>query len=69
MANVENHADGWEDFEAAAKRSIEQHMLNSFVRTYKPVLDDAEYRSFSSMEEYRSWCQENLPNWLGYSRD
>jgi hypothetical protein len=69
MANVENHAADWEDFEAAAKRSIEQHMLNSFVRTYKPVLDDAEYRSFNSMEEYRRWCKENLPYWLGYSRD
>jgi hypothetical protein len=32
-------------------------------------LDDADYRSFDSMEEYRRWCKENLPDWLGYSRD
>ena len=38
----------WEDFEAAAKRPIEQHTHNSFIKTYKPILDDAEYRSFVS---------------------
>jgi len=69
MANLERRPVDWEDFEAAAKRSIEQHIGNSFVHAYKPVLDDAEYRSFNSMEEYRRWCQENLPHWLGYSRD
>ena len=53
MANLEPKPADWEDFEAAAKRSIEQHIRNSFVHTYKPVLDDAEYRSFNSMEEYR----------------
>jgi hypothetical protein len=69
MSNLERNPADWEDFDAAAKRSIEQHIRNSFVQTYKPVLDDAEYRSFNSMEEYRRWCQENLPYWLGYSRD
>ena len=37
-------------------------------RTYRPVLDDAPYRSFETMEEYRRWCEENLPDWLGFSR-
>ena len=59
----------WEDFEAAAKRPIEQHIRNSFIKTYKPVLDDAEYRSFDTMEQYRQWCRDNLPDWLGYNRD
>ena len=58
----------WEDFEAAAKRSLEQHIRNSFIHTYKPVLDDAPYRSFQTMEEYRRWCEDNLPGWLGYGR-
>jgi hypothetical protein len=58
----------WEDFEAAAKRPIEQHIRNSFIKTYKPVLDDSRYRSFDSMEEYRQWCRDHLPSWLGYSR-
>ena len=69
MANLEPSPADWEDFEAAAKRSIEQHFRKSFVHTYKPVLDDAEYRSFDSMEECRRWCYANLPRWLGYSRD
>jgi hypothetical protein len=69
MANIEPRPPEWDDFEAAAKRPIEQHISNSFVHTYKPVLDDAGYRSFESMEEYRRWCKENLPAWLGYSRD
>jgi hypothetical protein len=67
MANTEQDSD-WEDFEAASKRPIEQHIQNSFIHTYKPVLDDAEYRSFDTLEDYRRWCEENLPEWLGYSR-
>jgi hypothetical protein len=43
-------------------------MRYAFIRTYKPVLDDAEYRSFDTMEEYRQWCERNLPDWLGYGR-
>ena len=31
-------------------------------------LDDADYRSWETMEEYRQWCEDNLPEWLGYSR-
>jgi hypothetical protein len=56
------------EFEAASKRSLEDRFRYSFIRTYKPVLDDAEYRSFDTMEEYRRWCEENLPDWLGYGR-
>ena len=65
MADIEQNSD-WEDFEAAAKRPIEQHIRNSFIHTYKPVLDDAECRSFDTMREYRKWCEENLPDCLGY---
>lgn len=56
------------EFEAAARRSLETRMRYSFIHTYKPVLDDASYRSFDSMEDYRRWCEENLPSWLGYGR-
>ena len=67
MQNNETELD-FESFEAAARRTLEQHILNSFIHTYKPVLDDASYRSFDTMEEYRRWCEENLPDWLGYAR-
>jgi len=56
------------DFDAAAARSLEQRMRYAFLRTYKPVLDDAPFRAFETMEEYRRWCEENLPDWLGYGR-
>lgn len=51
-----------------AKRPLSQRIKYGFVKTYKPVLDDAPYRSFETMEEYRQWCQENLPGWLGFAR-
>ena len=54
------------DFEAAAKRSLETRMRYSFIYTYKPILDDASYRSFEKMADYRKWCAETLPDWLGY---
>jgi len=56
------------EFEAASKRTLEQRMKYAFIKTYKPVLDDAKYRSFDTMEEYRLWCEANLPEWLGYHR-
>jgi hypothetical protein len=37
-----------------------------FVYTYKPILDDAPSRAFHSIVEYRRWCHQNLPAYLGY---
>jgi len=60
----------WEaEFEAAARRPLRTRLRYAFIRTYKPVLDDAAYRSFDTMEEYRRWCEDNLPGWLGYGRE
>jgi hypothetical protein len=56
------------EFEAAAARPLAVRVKYAFIKTYKPVLDDAPYRSFDSMEEYRRWCEQNLPSWLGYGR-
>ena len=56
------------EFEAAARRPLAMRWRYAFIRTYKPVLDDARYRSFDTMEEYRHWCESNLPEWLGYGR-
>ncbi|PQV64483.1 hypothetical protein B1R32_105165 [Abditibacterium utsteinense] len=56
------------EFEAAARRSLKQRWKYAFIKTYKPVLDDTNYRSFETMQEYRDWCEANLPEWLGYSR-
>ena len=57
-----------EEFEAAARRPLEVRFRYAFIHTYyKPVLDDARYRSFRTTEEYRRWCNEALPEWLGYA--
>jgi hypothetical protein len=56
------------DFEAAARRSVEDRLRYAFIRTYKPVLDDEPFRAFETMADYRRWCEENLPSWLGYGR-
>lgn len=61
-------ADWLAEFEAAGRRSLPERFRYSFIRTYKPVLDDAEYRSFDTMADYRQWCEDNLPDWLGYGR-
>ena len=56
------------EFEAAARRPLAIRLRYAFIRTYKPVLDDADYRSFESMDAYRRWCEQDLPTWLGYGR-
>jgi hypothetical protein len=61
--------DDLADFEAAARRPLAQRWEYAFIKTYKPVMDDARFRSFDTMEDYRQWCEANLPRYLGYHRD
>ena len=61
-------ADWLAEFEAAARRPLKQRFKYAFIKTYKPVLDDAPSRAWETMEDYRQWCEVNLPEWLGYSR-
>jgi len=56
------------EFEAAARRPLETRFRYSFIHTYKPVLDDEPFRAFGTTADYRRWCEENLPDWLGYGR-
>jgi hypothetical protein len=61
-------AEWLEEFEAAARRPLKSRMRYAFIKTYRPVMDDAGFRAFDTMEDYRRWCEENLPRWLGYHR-
>ena len=61
-------AEWLEEFEAAARRPLRTRFKYAFIRTYKPVLYDAPYRAFDTMADYRRWCEDNLPDWLGYGR-
>jgi hypothetical protein len=68
-ASLENIPPEWlAEFEAAAKRPLEQRMRYAFIKTYKPVMDDAPFRAFDTMADYRRWCERELPDWLGYGR-
>lgn len=62
--------DDLEDFrlqcERNLQRSVEERMRYGFCYVYKPVLDDAPWRSFDSTAAYRKWCRDNLPKYLGY---
>jgi len=66
VARGEIPKEWFDDFEAAARRPLETRFRYAFIRTYKPVLDDEPFRAFETTADYRRWCEENLPDWLGY---
>ena len=47
---------------------LRQRFRYAFIRTYKPVMDDARFRAWDTMADYRAWCERELPAWLGYAR-
>ena len=49
-------------------RPLALRIKYGFNRVYKPVLDDAPWRSFDSTAAYREWCEANLPEYLGFKR-
>jgi hypothetical protein len=61
---------GWVEFRDQClrqmRRPVDQRIKYGFCRMYKPVLDDAPWRAFSSMAEYRAWCADHLPDYLGF---
>jgi len=60
--------DWLKEFDAAARRPLATRFRYAFIRTYKPVLDDAPFRAFDTTADYRRWCEQHLPDWLGYGR-
>lgn len=68
VATSESEDDGAfrEQCRRQMRRPLEDRIRYGFYRIYRPVLDDAPWRSFNSMAEYRKWCADNLPEYLGY---
>jgi hypothetical protein len=67
MPKAKNWRTEWrEQCRRQMARDILTRLRYGFVRTYKPVLDDAPYRIFDTMADYRQWCEEKLPKYLGY---
>ena len=50
------------------KLPVEERIRLGFRREYRPVLDDAPWRAFNTMADYRTWCKANLPDYLGFER-
>ena len=63
---------GWIEFRDQCRRQMQRPMelrlKYGFCRVYKPVLDDAPWRAFATMAEYRAWCAANLPDYLGFKQ-
>ncbi len=47
-------------------RDVLTRIKYGFCHVHKPVVDDAPDRAFGSMAEYRAWCEQSLPKYLGY---
>lgn len=48
------------------QRDVATRIKYGFCHVYKPVLDDVAVRAFATMSDYRDWCEQNLPPYLGY---
>jgi hypothetical protein len=57
-----------EQCRAQLRRDVMMRIKYGFCHVHKPVLDDAPARAFTTMAEYREWCERNLPSYLGYQR-
>ena len=61
-----------EEFRQQCRRQMERPLAlrirYGFYHLHRPVLDDAPWRSFNSLAEYRAWCEASLPEYLGYQR-
>ena len=71
MRKPSTQQNNWRrEWRAQCRRQLARPTLSrikyGFAWVYKPVLDDAANRAFDSMAEYRRWCHENLPPYLGY---
>ena len=66
----QDEAQAQEEFREQCRRQMARPLAlrikYGFYRLHKPVADDAPWRSFATMAEYRAWCEANLPEYLGY---
>jgi hypothetical protein len=66
----QSDAESDEAFREQCRRQMQRPLAlrikYGFNRIHKPVLDDAPWRSFETMAEYRAWCADNLPEYLGF---
>lgn len=56
------------DFYDGLKRTIEDRIKLGFIMLRLPVIDDAPYRIFETMDDYYKWAEREVPRYLGYFR-
>ena len=66
MSEAEEIENFREQCRRQMSRPIKTRIKYGFNRVHKPVLDDAMWRSFESTAEYRAWCVNHLPEYLGF---
>ncbi len=68
--SVNEKLKSMEDFKDQCRRQLErsvnERIKYGFFNCYKPVLDDAPFRSFETTAEYRAWADAELPRYLGF---
>ena len=67
-----NDAQAEAEFREQCRRQMDRPLAcassTASAAFHKPVLDDAPWRAFNTMAEYRAWCEEHLPDYLGFKR-
>ncbi|MBI4547169.1 MAG: hypothetical protein HY707_04260 [Ignavibacteriae bacterium] len=56
------------DFEDSLTRTVEERIELGLIPIKLPLFNDASYRVFTTMQEYRTWAERTLPRYLGYYR-
>ena len=56
------------DFRDGLSRTVAERVRLGLVLMKLPILNDAPYRIFDTMEEYRLWAERHLPPYLGFLR-
>ena len=56
------------DFEDSLSHSVDERIRLGLIFLKLPVMDEAPYRVFESMDQYCAWANRVLPRYLGYGR-
>ena len=69
MLKVKSENEAWrEQCRQQLGCDVMTRIKYGFCHVHKPVLDDVGTRAFSTMADYRAWCDIELPRYLGYRR-
>jgi hypothetical protein len=56
------------DYEDGLSRTVHERISLGLLPLNLPVVNQAAYRIFETLEDYRLWSDTNMPAYLGYYR-